>query len=134
MRKPLMVSGTWQLFDKKDVPEDSLTIIGGHDLISLMWHHCEALVFEYTDEYTDDEEGGRESEVRYLDPEDSLMGKCWYCMDEAPDNLRTVWTIHNMDIIHQIPNPKESQWAPEYVKAREEDISRLKSGKRTSRG
>lgn len=124
--EPLIRLNGWCLVDAKNVDQSKKKLIDGQHHVSFMWHECEALVFEYRDEETD----GKESEIRYLDAEDSVRGKCWYCMAKAPHDLYTVWTIHNLDIIHQLSDPPRTAWTPEYI---EERIRNIESSKEAAR-
>lgn len=122
--EPLVSIDGWHLIHEKNISDELKSLIESTSMLSFMWHECEALTFEYRDEEV--AEGCDESEIRYLDAEDSLMGKCWYCQAKAPPHLRTVWTIHNMDIIPNLPDPIEESWTPKYLKTRLADIERNK--------
>ena len=124
--KTLIEMDGWALINAKDVDDQMKEPVTTDVLVSYMWHECEALKFEYWD----DEIDGKESEIRYLDPEDSQMGKCWYCMMKAPAGLKTLWTIHNMGIMHQLPDPYTTSWEPKYLTGRIEDIARNKKNAR----
>ena len=121
--EPLIKIDGWCLVsaDKVEGPAKDL-VEGGNVLVSFMWHDCDALKFEYIDDETVD----RESEIKYLDAEDSQMGRCWYCMERAPHDLHTVWTIHNMSLISSLLDPNEESWTPKYVEERIKDIERCK--------
>jgi len=114
----------WMLVDEKEVSQEQKELTEGEMMLSFIWHECEALRFEFTDEELDNQE----SEVRYLDAEDSIKGKCWFCMADAPPELHSVWMIHNMDIIPRLrlPADDQSSWSPKYVKMRLTDIERNK--------
>ena len=117
--KSLIEIEGWALVAAKDVSEEQKEISGTEAFISFMWHECEAIKFEHGDD--DDKE-----EIRYLDEEDSQMGKCWFCMVKAPVDIKTLWTIHNMSIMHQFTDPTTDSWDPKYVTSRVKDIERLK--------
>lgn len=119
--EPLVSIDGWHLVHEKNVSDGVKSLIESEALLSFMWHECEALVFEYRDE-EEAAENCDESEIRYLDGEDSQMGKCWYCMVKAPAHLHTVWTIHNMDVIPNLADPLTNAWSPKYLKTRLEDI------------
>ncbi len=112
----------WKLVDKKVVGDAKISLIGGEGMVSFMWHVCEALEFEYPDDETKD----HECEIRYLDDEDSLMGKCWYCMAPAPEGIHTMWMIHNMDNIKDMMDPLVASWEKNYLEERIKDIASLK--------
>jgi hypothetical protein len=116
----------WRLIDAKVVDDRKKGLIDVSEFVSFMWHNCEALMFEYRDE----EDAETECEIRYLDAEDSVMGKCWYCQEAAPHDLHTVWTIHNMDIIHNIPDPRNDSWGEKYLENRIKDIETSKNNAR----
>ncbi len=115
--EPLMKIDGWCLVDASSIDDATKSLIDGQEFVSFIWHDCESLKFEYKDAVVNG------SEVRYLDAEDSVMGKCWYCMEDAPHEVHTVWTIHNMDFIHAIPErPGGNSWLTKYRVGREEDI------------
>ncbi len=116
--EPLVRMDGWCLVDPKHISDEKKRLINGEDFASFMWHECEALKFEYRDEEAEE----TECEIRYLDSEDSLIGKCWYCMMQAPHDLHTLWMIHNMDIIHNMPDPLKNSWETDYLKSRIKDI------------
>jgi hypothetical protein len=126
--EPLMWVDGWALIDPKNVDDAKKSLIQGEKFVSFMWHDCDALKFEYRDE----EDDRKECEIRYLDAEDSVVGKCWYCMTPAPHDLHTVWTIHNLDIIHTIPDPWGDSWEEKYLKNRIADIEESKKNARES--
>jgi hypothetical protein len=118
----LMEIDGWALIDPKNIDDEKKRLVDGQKFASFMWHACEALKFEYRDE----EDENIECEIRYLDAEDSVVGKCWYCQEAAPRDLHTVWTIHNMDIIRDIPDPHEDSWSGVCLKRRIADIDEHK--------
>jgi hypothetical protein len=120
--EPLMWINGWCLVSADKVDGRAKDLIGeGNVLVSFMWHDCGALKFEYIDEGSSEED-----EIKYLDAEDSQMGKCWYCMEQAPHDLHTVWMIHNMSLISSLLNPNEESWTPKYIEKRIKDIERCK--------
>jgi hypothetical protein len=40
--------------------------------------------------------------VQILGGDDVLAGYCWWCKEEVPESIRTVWTLHNFDFIQQM--------------------------------
>ena len=120
--EPLLWMDRWCLIDAKNVDDGKKSLLNGEEFVSFMWHECEALKFEYRDE----DDAGTDCEIKYLDAEDSVMGKCWYCMERAPHDLHTVWTIHNMDIIHSLPDPLKDSWESKYLDSRVKDIAESK--------
>ncbi len=126
--KALIEMDGWALIDAKDVSTEKKELTNTKEFVSYMWHECEALKFEYREE----EDGGEESEIRYLDGEDSQMGKCWYCMGSAPVGMKTLWTIHNMSIIHHLMDPLKESWDEAYLKSRLVDIEEFKKKARAA--
>jgi hypothetical protein len=124
--EPLVRLDGWCLVDATNVDDTKKELTHGQNFVSFMWHECESLKFEYRDE----EDAQKECEIRYLDAEDSVVGKCWYCMERAPHDLHTIWTIHNMDIIREIPDPFQDSWEESYKNGRIEDIAESKKSAR----
>ncbi len=124
--KALVEMDGWALIDAKDVDDQKRELTNTKYFVSYMWHDCDALRFEYRDE----EDAETECEIRYLDGEDSQMGKCWYCMASAPVNIKTLWTIHNMSIIHHLDDPLKESWEEKYLQGRLEDIEESKKNAR----
>ena len=123
--EPLIKIDGWCLVSADAVDDDKKDVLGGQSFSSFMWHDCDALKFEYLDEET-----AGESEIRYLDEEDSQTGKCWYCMERAPNDIYTIWTIHNMSIIASLIDPMDEAWEAKYVENRIKDIEACKKSAR----
>jgi hypothetical protein len=122
----LVTLSGWCLIDAKDVDDQKKELTDTQRFVSHMWHDCDALKFEYRDE----EDAEVECEIRYLDAEDSQVGKCWYCMEAAPHDLHTIWTIHNMDVIQYLADPFKDSWEEKYLAGRIADIEESKKNAR----
>jgi len=40
--------------------------------------------------------------IQILGGDDVLAGMCWWCKEEVPVNIQTVWTLHNFDQVQRI--------------------------------
>ena len=58
---------------------------------SVLGHHCK----QFED---------KTREYQLLDLEDTMLGMCWWCKEEAPDDLKGLWMLHNFDMVCQVPD------------------------------
>ncbi len=76
--KILFIEDEWTMTDDINGVVTSEGVNGAR-----LWHQC--------DEFRE----------RYQAPFDTIRGTCWACQAAVPETIRTLWTLYNMDTLHQ---------------------------------
>lgn len=71
----------WYLMDVNEIPElgDITKPIGLHSCLA---HNCR----HFTNE-----------DCQLLGVDDTMAGYCWWCKEKVPDDLKSVWLLHNFE-------------------------------------
>ncbi len=59
----------------------------------------------------------------YLDEEDTVKGRCWWCMKTVPEDVNALWKLQNWDVIPKVHI--SDSWNEGQVKARIREITKI---------
>ncbi len=97
-------------------------LAGFRKQLSVVGHECP--------QFTDRDRGDA-GPIQFLDEEDSLIGVCWWCRVEIPEEIQTLWRLQNMDAIPEMNQYNEAQYqntnAPGTTIAQKRDIKRVET-------
>ena len=67
--------------------------------------------------------GVKKEEPVYLDEEDTVTGKCWWCMTAVPEDVNALWKLQNWDVIPKVLI--SNAWHEDEVKSRFREIAAI---------
>jgi hypothetical protein len=111
------------LFEADDWMILATTKLAGYRMqASVIGHYCEQFK-------TAEVEVGSDGHIQFLDEEDALYGTCWWCREEIPEAVQTLWRLQNMDKIPEMNqyNSANSPYQTRRTKASsKDDVSTMK--------